>query len=259
MLAVAGLAVAFWVFAPVPRGPEAARRDVGTHRLALGSVVVVLLLNAILVAPLAPLLRSQDETVVTFLVAAIATEIPMLLVLYTRLILPRALSWWDLGLRSLPVAEIGRTGALVSLAALTLTYVVGQTLSLFGLRSTQLEQFTFIREGGVPALLLVLLVGSVFAPFVEELFFRGFIFGTLLRRKPRWMAYVGSSLLFSLLHANPRAMGPTENLALVVGVFVLGSLLAWTYERTGSLYPGMLAHAINNTLALAAVFAGAAS
>ncbi len=219
----------------------------------------MLVLNAAIVAPLAPLLRGESSTAVTFLTAALATEIPMLLVIYSRLVRPRVLTWSDLGLHPMPLDAVVRTGLLVSLGAFALTFALGLLLSLFGLRQTQLEQFTFVREGGTRVFVLVLLVGSAIAPFVEELFFRGFIFGAYLRRKSRWEAYLSSSLLFALLHANPRAMAPTENVALVIGVFALGGLLAWTYEHTGSLYPGIVAHGINNAIALAVVYAGAAA
>jgi membrane protease YdiL (CAAX protease family) len=41
-------------------------------------------------------------------------------------------------------------------------------------------------------------------------------------------------------------------LELFLPIFVLGLFLAWLYEYTGSLYPGILLHAANNALALIA-------
>ena len=37
VLVVLGLGITVWVFLPAFRGPEAARRDLGTHRLAIGA------------------------------------------------------------------------------------------------------------------------------------------------------------------------------------------------------------------------------
>jgi membrane protease YdiL (CAAX protease family) len=37
---------------------------------------------------------------------------------------------------------------------------------------------------------------------------------------------------------------------LSVGIFLLALLLAWLYQHTGSLFPGMLAHAVNNATGL---------
>ncbi len=243
------------MFAPVRHGPEAARRDLGTHRLALGCVVVVLVANALIVAPAATLLRGDVMSGRSFVVAALATDVPMLLVLYGRLIASGATTWHELGLHPMPLARIVRVGAATGLGGLALTVLVGLLLSQLGLRQNQLEQFAFLRGEGPESLAMVLLLGSVVAPFVEELFFRGFVFGMYLRRKPRVVAYATSSLLFALLHVNPRSMDVMQGAALVVGVFALGTLLAWTYERTGSLYPGMVAHGLNNAIALTTVYA----
>jgi len=59
----------------------------------------------------------------------------------------------------------------------------------------------------------------------------------------------GSAMVFALAHG----YGPIAFLA----VFWSGMLWAWLYERTGSVIPGMCAHAVNNGLVvyfLVAVF-----
>ncbi len=250
-----GLASAVWVFAPALRGQEAARRDVGTHRLALGSLLVILLANAALVAPVAGAFRAEALTSQTFLLAALATEIPMLLLLHFRLIAPGAATWEELGLRPLRLGRVVRVGVGTGLAGLGLTIAIGLLLGAIGLRQNQAEQFTFLRREGVGTFVAVLLLGAIVAPFVEELFFRGFIFGLYRRRQPLWVAYVASGSLFAVLHANPRAMDLGQAGALVVGVFTLGTLLAWAYQRTGSLYPSMVAHGLNNAVAITGVYA----
>jgi membrane protease YdiL (CAAX protease family) len=42
---------------------------------------------------------------------------------------------------------------------------------------------------------------------------------------------------------------------LSVGIFLLAMLLAWLYQHTGSLYPGILAHAVNNATGLILFYA----
>ena len=95
------------------------------------------------------------------------------------------------------------------------------------------------REKGV--LMLTLIAVAVLAPIAEEIFFRGFLYGGLRRRMGALGAMLTSTLLFTALHFSLDAFIP---------IFVLGLFLAWLYERTGSLYPGMLLHAANNGLAL---------
>lgn len=82
------------------------------------------------------------------------------------------------------------------------------------------------------------------APISEELFFRGFLFSGLRSRLALWPAAVIAGLIFGLVHA------PT-GVTTVIPLAGLGVGLCWLYERTGSLWPPILAHAINNSIALA--------
>ena len=79
------------------------------------------------------------------------------------------------------------------------------------------------------------------APVAEEVFFRGFLFGGLRGRMSFWPAAVISGLLFCLVHLPG---GPLQ----VPPLAVFGVLLAWLYERTGSLGPPILMHAIQNAI-----------
>jgi uncharacterized protein len=86
----------------------------------------------------------------------------------------------------------------------------------------------------------------VAAPFSEEVFFRGFIFGGLRRRLSFPAAALISGLIFGLFHFT----GP-DSVAVVPQLALLGFALAWLYEETGSIYPPMAVHAVNNALAFA--------
>ena len=91
---------------------------------------------------------------------------------------------------------------------------------------------------------------GVVAPVVEEIFFRGFLFGLLRRRHPLWLAYIVSAVLFTVLHNDPSHMNLAQMAGLSIGICMLAVMLAWVYQRTGSLYPGILAHAVNNATGL---------
>ena len=99
-------------------------------------------------------------------------------------------------------------------------------------------------QGGVAAAVAAVVLIAVVAPFVEELFFRGFVFGGLRSSFDLWVAVLLSGAVFGLIHA------PT-GITTVIPLAGLGCALAWLYDRTGSLWPCILIHAINNGLALA--------
>jgi uncharacterized protein len=101
---------------------------------------------------------------------------------------------------------------------------------------------------------MLLLLGAVVAPFAEELFFRGFVFGLYRRRHPRWLAYVVSGVLFTIPHLLAGRMNLSQMAGLGIGIFILALILAWLYDHTGSLFPGMLAHAVNNATGLIAFY-----
>ena len=128
--------------------------------------------------------------------------------------------------------------------------IIGALLTQVGLRPNQLDQFKFILNEGPFAFALVLIAAAIVAPFVEEVFFRGFLFGLYRKRQPGWVAYTVPSMLFTLLHLMPSRMNVQQMVGLAVGIFLLAILLTWLYDHTGSLLPGMLAHAVNNATGL---------
>ena len=90
------------------------------------------------------------------------------------------------------------------------------------------------------------LVGVVFAPFVEEIFFRSFLFQGF-RQKYGWVrAMLLSSAIFAAAHLDPASLIPT---------FVLGLVIAYLFHRSNSIWPGIILHFLINGFGLCAVFA----
>jgi membrane protease YdiL (CAAX protease family) len=80
------------------------------------------------------------------------------------------------------------------------------------------------------------------APFVEEFFFRGFLYQSFRNEIGVWPAALISGMIFGGIHFKPEYFVPLS---------ALGILLAWLFEKTGSLWPCIAVHALNNTLAFA--------
>ena len=96
---------------------------------------------------------------------------------------------------------------------------------------------------------MTLLIVVVLAPFVEELLFRGLVFGNL-KHKSRLGAYAVSCLLFALLHVWQFALVNRDitYFFLMVQYLVPGVVLAWTYEHSGTLWTAFALHAVANAL-----------
>ena len=86
----------------------------------------------------------------------------------------------------------------------------------------------------------------VFAPIGEEFFFRGFFYATLRTSLPAGWAAIVNGMVFGLIHAS-------TGVSAVPALVLLGVLLCLVRERTGSLYPCIAIHALNNTLAYASL------
>jgi membrane protease YdiL (CAAX protease family) len=78
------------------------------------------------------------------------------------------------------------------------------------------------------------------APLAEELVFRGYLHAALRSWLGPWSAIVTGALLFGLLHG----------LTYALPIAVLGLWFGWLRERTGSLLPSMLGHALHNGTAV---------
>ena len=88
------------------------------------------------------------------------------------------------------------------------------------------------------------MVGAALAgwvPFVEELFFRGFVFIGLAARFGLIIGLGASAAMFALAHISVSTMIP---------IFVTGLLFAWAYWRTQTLWVPITAHACQNLLAV---------
>ncbi|MEA2443534.1 MAG: protease family protein, partial [Thermoleophilales bacterium] len=93
---------------------------------------------------------------------------------------------------------------------------------------------------------LVIIV--VVAPLCEEIFFRGFLYRILRGRLGLWPALVIDGALFGAVHLT--SGGPLA----VALIAPLGFLLCLVYERSGSLFPCIALHALNNAIVSAAEF-----
>jgi membrane protease YdiL (CAAX protease family) len=80
---------------------------------------------------------------------------------------------------------------------------------------------------------------TVAAPIGEEIFFRGFLYGSLRRRFGFWPAAGISGAVFGAVHVLP---------LLIPLMFVVGIALAFIYEWRGSLVASMAAHSAFNII-----------
>jgi hypothetical protein len=178
-------------------------------------------------------------------------NVPLLLLAYRHLFRPSSMTFGEgfgLGIGWARAGRLVIAVLAVVAAGLWGGWVMDRLAEPFHLTTHWAEWFDADLVWATPSLTAMSLVEYViFAPLFEELAFRGLLFA-ILRRKFRFLpAALISAGIFGVAHG--------YGLAGLLSVCWSGVLWAWIYEKTGSLLPGILAHAINNLLVCLAVMA----
>lgn len=122
---------------------------------------------------------------------------------------------------------------------------LGVTSTSEVMQKIEREIVAFVQASPVQAALVFGALPAV----CEELFFRGFIqtglTGAFRGRGAEARAVALTAALFALFHIYPEKWLPT---------FLMGLVLGLLAARTGSIWPGMIAHVLNNVLAILGVF-----
>jgi len=157
----------------------------------------------------------------------------------------RAARAWQFGLRR---PGVGWRSAFWMIVLLLFAFVVLSVAwsEVFEAPEEKLLKQLGTEEGTLPLLLSAGLTCMV-APICEEFLFRGLIFTALREWRGTLPAAVLAGLLFGAVH-----LGSAPELDLVP-LAALGFGLCLLYRYTGSLYPGIVAHSLNNSLAFSSL------
>ena len=134
-------------------------------------------------------------------------------------------------------SEAGRLILLILVLDIFVVLPIHAVITIFLFpEAEQQEVITMFEDASDTSLALLAFSVAILTPFAEELLFRGFILGMLLKRYSDTQSIVISSLIFAIAH---------EPIAMVLA-FGGGLLYGWLRVRTGSILPSMIAHAIWN-------------
>ncbi|MGH7721442.1 MAG: lysostaphin resistance A-like protein [Candidatus Dormibacteria bacterium] len=95
---------------------------------------------------------------------------------------------------------------------------------------------------------------SLLQSLAQELQFRGVLLGALDRVAPAWAANAGQAVFFGLAHIAVQYQGPAA--AFVPVTIVLGLVLGWITQRTGSLWPAIVIHGVADAAVTVGVIPG---
>ncbi|MFH1847131.1 MAG: type II CAAX endopeptidase family protein [Candidatus Omnitrophota bacterium] len=103
----------------------------------------------------------------------------------------------------------------------------------------------FIEEQAASVLWISAIFAAIFGPIAEEIFFRGFMYRAFKKKIGILGSMFVTAAIFSLLHTHLAGFAP---------IMALGLLLAFLYEKTGSLVAPITVHIIHNLGMVGLVF-----
>lgn len=201
-------------------------------------IFLLILVNAGLLFAASQGLGTQLAQSAVLILVQLVYLLPLVIVFLYRRINPKSLGfggfeWSTLGL-----------GCGLLIVSYMLILVHNTILTLLGVTTQGDEILKLFNTLDSPMWFII--VGVIFAPIVEELFFRGFLFQGF-RQKYGWIGgMLLSSTIFAMAHLDPAALIPT---------FILGCLLAYMYHRSNSVWPGIIIHLMVNAMGLCAAYA----
>jgi uncharacterized protein len=212
----------------------------------------VALVGAIIVASIAVL--AVDIPAAAFGVRVTSSHIPPGLVnadtfVQDAVFVLVALFFAQLGGRAIAAADFGlrptRFWPAVGFVVLTIVAFLVFTGAWGSLAGTPKEKL--LEQLGAEKNAVLLIASAVLtclvAPVCEEFLFRAYIFAALRNWHGSFIAALITGVLFGAVHATS---APAVDL---VPLAFLGFALCLLYQRTGSLYPGIAVHALNNSYA----------
>lgn len=154
-------------------------------------------------------------------------------------------SWSEgFGFNRSPLRSVGIGCATIAVALPVALVGIGGLISLLvkrlGIDLQPQAAVELVKNTKSPLELVVLgFAAVVLAPVAEEVLFRGVLFTALRQRGYEVGAWLGTSVLFAVIHGNVAALLPLMFLAVV---------FAWLYVRTGNLLASITAHCVFNGL-----------
>lgn len=226
------------------------RRHLPPERYRGPSIVLLLLMvlvaAGVMTAPFgedatALLLGQGELSLAGSIVLLVSTQLALLAVSWLFVFRPRSLAGWPSWAGPNPIGAL-RSGFVWGLPA-WLGATVVSALVVLGLERLGIQAEPQAAEQALlvidPWLAIVAIV--VLAPIAEEVFFRGVVFNAWLREAGPRYGYLGSAILFGVIHLS---------LVAILPIFLLGLALAWVYRRTGNLLAPIAMHATVNGISV---------
>lgn len=176
-----------------------------------------------------------------------------------------AIVYWFIRHRKLKLKEFGLGrgpkisdlgyAALFAVGYFIVTLLVLQLVDTYipAINVEQEQKIGFESAAGTLQLGFVFIALVIVVPIVEEVLVRGFLYSGLRRKLSRITSALVASVLFGVAHLQ-LGSGELPLYVVAIDTFILSMFLIALREKTGSLWAGILVHALKNGIAFLALF-----
>ncbi len=207
-------------------------------------VIVLTLLTQIIVSNIPYFADTSDEEIggmafaLIYLIQTAIFLLPLFVVMKIRGVRIKEFGFVKIGWKQiLKIAGLGYL-AYISIMLVIVQIMLSYNVEIPGF-GQQESHMSFLGEGA--GVIVVIMIITLVAPILEEIFFRGFVFQTMAGKWPKWLAFVISAAIFASIHLEFQVFMP---------LFLLGLILNWMFFKSKSLYPGIFFHIVNNSIAI---------
>lgn len=226
--------------------PPVARTPVGVLDL-----VLVVGLTAATLHLVGRLVGDPELTPATLAGLALLQSAIPLIPVWLVVVAWRGVGWADIGLR--PTSTRWLLGAvMIALLSVPLVGLVNLAIDQTTDAPFRNPQVAVLAPTAlsVPAAVMMFLAAAAVAPVVEEIIFRGLLYGWLRNHMGFGLSALLSGGVFAAIHGI---------VLLIPALLVQGIILAWFYERSRSLWPPIILHGAFNAVMMIALFGAVAA
>lgn|GEM_PF-550247 len=182
-----------------------------------------------------------DNTLYSGTLTGLTIAIVLMLGVYIIAIYPQRLTWGELGFRRFPMTR-WKTILLTTAFLMFIGTLMLIITSYLGNPTENSKTESLMQDLSPFSIAIALISAAVISPIYEEIFYRGFIYRWLRNRIGIGGGMIVSAFIFMIAHY------PTTNTMPIN--FLDGLVLAWIYERTGSIWPAIIVHGLINGLTI---------
>lgn len=145
-------------------------------------------------------------------------------------------------------------GCVIGFAMLFGASIIGGLISILLGAKTDSQNQILIESLANAHPIIIVVTSVILAPIVEELLFRGTLFGWLYELHPI-VAHVLSAFLFGFLHIMDSVLsGNIQEWIQIFAYLFMGGVLSFLYEKRNNIYVPILSHMMNNLVSMLLIF-----